>query len=215
MAIFEVLNNQQSYFNRYFRRNEGTTDYATIPAVTLAEGDVITFLWLAPTSITTGAEYVFDGDATGLNRAPMILQTNGTIDFGFSWVNSYTIDGINQAIGGSYPTDGKLHCVSIVCGVNANGRNIGTIYSRFGASNYLSGILANLKIYDNGTLIRDYPINDNSSTIRDLANGQNGTIVNGNASDWGLFDKQANGDWKGNGLAVPPWDSVDQVLVTA
>ena len=42
-----------------------------------------------------------------------------------------------------------------------------------------------------------------------------GTIINGNANDWGLFDKQANGDWKGNGLAVPPWDSVDQVLVTA
>ena len=80
--------------------------------------------------------------------------------------------------------------------------------------NNLSGILANLKIYDNGTLIRDYPLDDNSNILRDKANGQSGTVINGNASDWGLF-KELPTLWKGQDLTVPPWDSVDQELPKA
>ena len=69
-------------------------------------------------------------------------------------------------------------------------------------SNNLSGILANLKIYDAGTLVRDYPIDDNSDTLVDMASGQDGTVINGNASDWGLYAQQATGEWLGQELVV-------------
>ncbi|MEH6451270.1 MAG: hypothetical protein V7765_21595 [Oleispira sp.] len=76
------------------------------------------------------------------------------------------------------------------------------------------GVIADFKLSVDGALIRNYPINDNGSTIRDLVSGQDGTVVNGNADDWGLF-KENPTSWEGQNLNVPPWDSVDQELIKA
>ncbi|WP_339892167.1 LamG-like jellyroll fold domain-containing protein [uncultured Alteromonas sp.] len=212
---------------RYFRRNEGTTDYATIPEVTLTGDFVIEFDIL--TSSTVDFQTVFSNSSQP-NELGCDIQSNGSIRvFNFN----ATGDLQPTLVSSAGWNDGKLHkvLISLVGGIPSisidgavttgsqwttyNGAKVNTLQKRASLGREFSGILANLKIYDNGTLVRDYPLDDNSDTIRDKANGQNGTIINGNASDWGLFDKQANGDWKGNGLSVPPWDSVDQILVTA
>jgi len=352
MAIFEVLNNQQSYFNRYFRRNEGSTDYATIPEITLSGDFVIEFdaLWSENT-----LNRVLIGDS---HTSAYYFAVN-EVDFEV-WISGVKHEFPHNASSNSknvfhsikYVLSGavlELFVDSVSLGTNTITPYVGTNSFRLYSSNSISnanlnGILANLKIYDNGTLVRDYPLNDNSNIlanraaslgaelvvngdfsdgiagwssynsvssvsngvltvddsgdagtnsgvfksveliegvdyvlsydlisvttgifiglngtssgvgswliandartgVREMiftaANNSNllvavggtgnlelasisirqadgyGTIINGNAADWGLFDKQANGDWKGNGLAVPPWDSVDQVLVTA
>ena len=41
--------------SRYFRRNEGTTDYATIPSATLAaDFDISVEFWMTDANVTTG-----------------------------------------------------------------------------------------------------------------------------------------------------------------
>ncbi|QDP55689.1 MAG: hypothetical protein Tp138OMZ00d2C19078241_21 [Prokaryotic dsDNA virus sp.] len=42
-----------------------------------------------------------------------------------------------------------------------------------------------------------------------------GTYTNGAAADWGRFERSYGGDWQGQDLAVPPWESADQVLPIA
>mgnify|MGYP000424554464 CR=1 FL=1 len=288
---------------REFRTNEGTTDYATIPEVTLAGDFVIEFLFsvsgaaLNETILGQGASffnYIHVRSDTEINA-----RFNGTV-LSFSvpslgtdlhvasikttaGVPMLTLDGID------YPENTLLSYVGSV---------VFNVMSQKSGSEFLSGILANLKIYDAGTLVRNYPINDGknilanaatalgneidgltyalttaiggvasvvlsslsvigktylvevsysgvvgdasvriggfsgpsftgtgtiefvataTTTVNDIlgaltgvtsgsvtvsikeADGY-GTIVNGNDDDWGLFDKQANGDWLGQEL---------------
>jgi hypothetical protein len=203
---------------RYFRRNEGSTDYATIPEVTLA-GDFSGSIEFS-TVLASGIDTLISGPVK--NNSSLVL------DVGVSAVRLLAYNSTGQLlpiveINGSF-NDGAIHTANFslsgstaslsvdsgapqTAGWSASDvLNISNLYRRQDGSNTLAGILANLKIYDNGTLIRDYPLNDNSSTIRDKANGQNGTIINGNADDWGLFDKQADGDWLGQELVAQPVD---------
>ena len=312
-----------SVIQREFRTNEGSTDYATIPEVTLS-GGVYRFDFSVVIYGSSTANQVFLGDDHNNN-----LYFNTYTTTLSCWVN-----GVEKSFQFKLGNlrDGKLHEVSYVFDGTLleafiDGESLGTeqivpfvgtvnfrLYSANSVSgSKLNGILANPKIYDNGTLIRDYPINDGKNILANAATALGseldgltyalttaiggvasvvlsslsvigktylvevsysgvvgdasvriggfsspsftgtgtiefvatattavndilgaltgvtsgsvtvsikeaegyGTIVNGNDDDWGLFDKQANGDWKGNSLAVPPWDSVDQVLVTA
>jgi len=225
MAIFEVLNNQQSYFNRYFRRNVGDDDYATIPEVTLAGDFVIEFDFYLSSESNDG--FLFSGagakaleiykDGEGLNGTIALfyggLKLGNTAVLTQNAFNSLKL----RRVGSVATIESGIGAVLLTVAISGD-CVIDTIYARNGTSTFnLNGILANLKIYDNGTLIRNYPLNEpkGTSIIYDIAGGNNGAIVNGDDEDKGLFTKQANGDWKGNDLDVPPWDSVDQVLVTA
>ena len=304
---------------REFRTNEGSTDYATIPTVTLAGDFVIELDFL--TSSSAGTQVIIGDDHNNTYYVSLISNSVNVWIAGQNLIFDYVSD----------PRNGVFHAMRIsllgtALSVDIDGVLLGaqSVTPYAGANNFrlynsnsfnalFSGILANLKIYDNGTLIRDYPINDGknilanvstalggeldgltyalttaiggvasvvlsslsvigktylvevsysgvvgdasvriggfsgpsftgtgtiefvataTTTVSDILGALTGvtsgsvtvsikeaegygTIVNGNDDDWGLFDKQANGDWKGNGLSVPPWDSVDQVLVTA
>jgi len=206
---------------RYFRRNEGTTDYATIPAVTLA-GDFVFSVDILRSGTNTGGQFIFTArnsasGSYGLNLYSSGDWANGTGTisvFGFSGfpaISSLSTDKLYSIKVAYTASTGVLEMYSNnvleFTGISSPPSGLATadtmaIYGAPQGGFRLYGIVANLKIYDNGTLVRDYPINDNSSTIRDLANGQDGTIINGNAADWGLFDKQADGDWLGQELVV-------------
>lgn len=320
---------------RYFRRNEGSTDYATIPEVTLA-GD-----WEFSVDFyrfgDSGGRFIFANYDSVSGSYGLNLYSSGDYSAGagqltlFSFSGTPTITGLSKntfysvrykSVGGfvSAYLNGVLFDEGIVVApAGISSANQAAVWGIPQGSGFrLEGILANLKIYDAGTLVRDYPLDDNSNilanratslgqelvdvgdvtlgvgwyidgedlvysgtgtdlltintsltssetylssikaaygTFRDRldqvnftgvtesnraftysggilqmqSNGEPcrinivsirkadgyGTIINGNADDWGLFDRQADGDWKGNGLIVPPWDSVDQVLVTA
>tara|TARA_R110002051_G_scaffold261665_1_gene321586 strand:- start:1670 stop:2674 length:1005 start_codon:yes stop_codon:yes gene_type:complete len=191
--------------NRYFRRNEGTTDYATIPEVTLAGDFVVDVL-----ALFTGTTMVMFGSTANFFTTARI-NADGSIRWrpvanSSDVLTAAGIVNLNELTLLSFSRTGstveiKANGTSVaIGGTSAEAISFNALFNSGGSVG--AGILANLKIYDNGTLVRDYPINDNSSTIRDLANGQDGTIINGNADDWGLFDRQANGDWLGQELVV-------------
>jgi hypothetical protein len=207
---------------RYFRRNEGTTDYATIPTVTLSGDFVIecdfTFNGasnskiMGHTSNSVGGLWGIDMDGDVVVR-----HSNG-------W---YSLGIVPNLVAGTlykarlFRANGVIG--SSISGVSAPSTTefsgdwiISQLCRAFGSGNYeyLAGILANLKIYDNGTLVRDYPLDDNSSTLRERVSGQDGSIINATADQWGLF-KEEPILWKGQSLDVPPWDSVDQELLKA
>jgi len=199
---------------RSFRRNEGTTDYATIPEITLS-GDFSGSVEFS-TSLTSGIGTLISGPVK--NNSSLVL------DVGVSAVRLLAYNSLGQLlpiaeVNGSF-NDGAIHTAyfslsGITAGLSIdNGSQItadwtasdvlkvSNLYRRQDDSNKLPGILANLKIWDNGTLIRDYPLDDNSDDLRELASGQNGTVINGNASDWGLFQQQATGEWLGQELWI-------------
>ena len=333
---------------RYFRRNEGSTDYATIPEVTLAgdqkwEFDVLTTE--ANTRVFISGSEAGDRWYLGIQNGKLLIGNGTDRIIGADTIGDGIFHSIIWEVSGGIVTakvDGVIQYSSTLLATLPY--SISNLMASESGGTIASGILANLKIYDNGTLVRDYPLNDNSNIlanraaslgqelvvngdfsdgiagwssynsvssvsngvltvddsddagtnsgvfksveliegvdyvlsydlisvttgifiglngassgagswliandartgVREMiftaANNSNllvavggtgnlelesisirradgyGTIINGNADDWGLFDRQANGDWKGNGLAVPPWDSVDQVLVTA
>lgn len=65
---------------------------------------------------------------------------------------------------------------------------------------YFSGIISNVKYYLGGVLIHSWDIAVEALAEIDLIAGTLLTFVNSAPSNWGLFDKQADGDWLGQEL---------------
>jgi len=200
---------------RYFRHNEGGTDYVSIPSITFSSNFWISFSFISYGSSFNmfmgrqgfGAPYI---GLTGSNN--LELSTGGGfISLGTAArnvINTVIISRIGGNIKGSIngiespeTADDTVINFDILCAYN-NGLLP------------LDGILSNVSMGISGTEERNYPINDNGNTIRDLVSGQDGTVINPAAGDWGLFKDQST-LWKGQNLAVPPWDSVDQELIKA
>ena len=187
----------------YFRRNEGTTDYATIPEVTLAGDFVIEFDVLATGALfhqviagTDSTINITALDAIVIRIAGASITSTGTITRNainkiiITRVGLNTSISVNGVVSNHVPPAGDFP-LDTLCARN-----------NFGTNSPLAGILANLKIYDAGTLVRYYKLDDNSDTLVDTVSGQNGTVINGNADDWGLFQKQSTGEWLGQELVV-------------
>ena len=217
MVLWEVLNNKKGKPSRFFRRNEGTTDYATIPSVTLSGDFVIEFGVLinntAYAQLVSGVDSAINirnDDGSAIELAG--VQYNFAPEFVRGVFNHITVSRVGGNI--TIDIDGIIETRAIP----VSDFDIGHLYCyTFPAVNTnspLIGILANLRIYDNGTLVRDYPLDDNTSDLREKVSGQNGTVINGTAGQWGLF-REYPLLWKGAGLDVPPWDSVAQELLKA
>lgn len=196
-------------FERYFRRNEGTTDYATIPEVTLSgdfviEGD---FLPASDSDMRIFGEvglidnYIRYEGAT--SKDIVIVGAGFSVRFSGTEIQKSVINSLSiSRVGSQYSLIVNGGAAILVTG-SLDSIRYDSLYAGNSFQN-LAGILANLKIWDNGTLIRDYPLDDNSDDLRELASGQNGTVINGNASDWGLFQQQATGEWLGQELVPHP-----------
>jgi hypothetical protein len=189
------------FVTRYFRRNEGSTDYATIPTVTLSGDFVIEFDALADDADVSGA---FVGYGANTNNNVFISGR----DISIRDNNSDTVSTTGDAFSSSIFNHVMIQKVGANVNITINGVLSGSgtssgsfitdqLCSRQNGSLSFSGIMANLKIYDAGVLVRDYPINDNSNTLKDLASGQDGSIVNGTADQWQPYQKQTTGEWLG------------------
>lgn len=194
-------------FERYFRRNEGTTDYATVHSVVL--GGVFDISIDSYPSSTSSQHMLFGNN---VNSSFLEVNSLGRVRFrALGVADVVSADGIiNLNIFQTIRITSAANQIEIfvdgvsvatMAGTPTAGVYVERLYAR-GDGNNFSGILANLKIWDNGTLIRDYPLDDNSDDLRELASGQNGTVINGNASDWGLFQQQATGEWLGQELSL-------------
>lgn len=319
MYYYQVINNKVNKISRYFRRNKGDDDYATIPEVTLA-GDFVIECDFYRSDGGVSGQFIFASYDTVTGSYGVNLYTSG--DWGnsagtvqlFSFTGTPAITGLSpkkwykvrfeyDASTGMAVTylNGQLFSQGVCTPPNGlDSADISAIYRAAQAGFSFGGIVANLKIWDSGTLIRNYPINDGknilanaatalgneidgltyaltaaiggvasvvltslsvigktylvvisyvgvigdaiariggfsspsftgtgtiefvataTTTVNDMlgaltgvtsgsvtvsikeADGY-GTIVNGNADDWGLFDRQANGDWLGQELVV-------------
>lgn len=180
--------------------------YWTIPTVTLT-GDFCIDLDFALNDLTDN--FIFISDSGADTDWFRIDAVNGGLDF--------RINNVFRSNDGQFTADNKLHNVRLervgqvvtayYDGVSVNSvdapANLGSIsFARLGARggvtpNYFSGVIANLKIYDAGVLVRNYAINEaDPSSIADTANGQTGTGVNITGSDSELFTKSGD-DWLG------------------
>ena len=216
---------------RYFRRNEGTTDgYETnarlIPSP-LTHFDV-EFQLLGDVDIT-GTFVSQNVSSTSSAREFQIFQNNqpvqvilgGAINTLATTLTSgvwrIKFDGVDiqvikdgAVIETFTPSIGSLSepSATFTMCMRHDGTN-----STYGF--HYEGVMANVVIRNTSDQItNDYLIDDNSDTLVDRVSGQNGTVINGNADDWGLF-REFPTLWRGENLSVPPWDSVNQELPKA
>ena len=220
---------------RFFRLNEGTTDHYTVPNVA-TPGD---YEFSFPLStIETAADINVLSLFTSLIGERLQVQVNaGT---GIPNTLKIATDGFTPGNGTIVVNDGKLRIITLrksgndfsilVNGVldytvtHSNPSALASSYSIILMAGKLStasavvgncsGILSDFTVDTDGVLIRSYAIDDNSDTIKDSVGGFDGTVINGNPDDWGLFHKIQNG-WRGKSLTVPPWDSINQELIFA
>ena len=144
-------NRLRSFVRRYFRRNEGSTDYATHSSVTVDRivMDVLPKAGNGNLGLPTGAPAVTDN----------VWQT------------------INFTYSGS---------ISELC------RN---------GNDYFAGIIANVKYYLAGQLVRSWAVRSNSASEDDSESGSVMNFINPNPNDWGVFERQEIGDWLGKELS--------------
>ena len=219
--FFDIINNKfgVSVVTRYFRNNEGTTDYATLdsPVPLTADFDIDLIL-----QRNTASNTAFLG---GDNSTRAFQLTSNGIEFsnvtgGVLFANALTgiangslfsckikrVSGVLTAtvLGVDYPgnvTNAGTYSISVLLANQVMGSN--TV-----------GVMADLRISAAGPPIHFWPINDNGNTFADSIGGNNATLVNPDPDDWGFFTEQP-ALWKGQDLVVPPWASVDQELLKA
>lgn len=197
---------------RYFRLNEGTTDYVNIINMPVSIGDTIEFVFLAPETTFASFTALIDGSTNDLERLAVGFSPTGKFFFDHGIASSLELDGAPFLFSSDFPIDGKLHSLKITLSANAAGRSVEKLLaSRFGGINYRGVVFDFMHKSSTGDLLRGYSISDNSDTIVDSVGGKNGTVINGNPDDWGLFKKLPNGNWQGINLSAA-WDSTDQIL---
>ena len=196
-------NKTQPPSERFFRFNEGTTDYYTIPSETLDTGDSIKLNFTAPNAMVATTEYLTDGTGAAINKGGVRLATAGGLlveSGGQDWASQILLDGVSQPLGGFlYPLDGKIHTLEITSGFD--GMNIARLCANeAGASSY-TGVMFDVIITRAGAPTRSYAIDDNSDNIEDSIGGFDGTVINGSNPDWSKFFSSGV-DWVGEELVT-------------
>ena len=158
---------------------------------------------------TAGTETIFSGTTNGTDE--LVLQANGTnLEF-FAYVGTTLQTAVTVAI----PDNTKIYSyrarysgttayLSVNNGAESsqtwalNGsQDIKYVYSRAGASNYLSGSPFALKIRDAGTLVADYDFNTDltSTTVPNRAGSNDLTATNMTTADSQVV-RYVNGGWE-------------------
>jgi hypothetical protein len=214
---------------RYFRLNEGTTDYATIPTITMSADVVIEFDVNAPAQddnntvsfrnisslntfgLASGGDLLGNSKLRVFSNALPIVSSATSMDVFDDIFHTIRFEYTFATTSFRVLVDGVEGIAATNIGYNFAQTDAITIWRDITTGDEMLGVIANLKIYDNGVLARHYPINDQTSTMIDLASGEDGTIVNGTSDQWGLFSEFPSA-WKGINLDAPPWDSTEQEL---
>jgi len=220
---------------RWFRLNEGTTDYISVPDVGVGVGDYEFKVYIATANTSkdiTILSLFTENDTELLNLLVNFTAGSGTLKL--------VSAGVTPGNGTISIIDNKIHEIKLVKSGNdfsifvdgtldytvthADPSRLRDTYSAvIGArkmndnspiANHINAVMFDAEFSVGGVPSRYYPINDNSSTIIDTVSGQNGTVINGKPDDWGLFEKLPNGNWRGINLSAA-WDSPNQILEVA
>lgn len=198
-----------SPYSRYFNFFDGVQEYVQLAQPVTFSGDFDFEALVAIESGFAGSAKIADNNTDGIGR--LDLQWSG-FNQGFELdardYGTWVVDGVETT---SLPADGKLHLVRFFrrsSNPDQSSRTVGRLGIR--ATDQTSpfpGIIANVSITDNGTLIHNWSIDDNSNVISDSVGSNNGTLVNPSGG-WGLFDKQSDGDYLGQELITQQvWES--------
>jgi hypothetical protein len=214
---------------RYFRLNEGTTDYATIPSIAMSAGVVIEFDVNAPAQddnntisfrnlgslntfgLASGGDLLGNTKLRAFSNALPIVSTATSMDVFDDIFHKVRFEYTIATARFRVLVDGVEGIPSTALGYDFTGTDVITLWRDVTTGDEMKGVIANLKIYDAGTLIRHWPIGSNLGTEADEVSGSIMTFVNGTADQWGLFREDPT-FWKGQNLDSPPWASTDQEL---
>jgi hypothetical protein len=202
---------------RYFRLNEGTTDYISIPSISVNSNEGYELEVDFFSNATTGIKMI----ASGSNGYYIYLNADDkSIRIGNRTTaqNSYNNNEFNTLkIVGDQATTGAIiyiNGIQVLANSISPDLNIDRI-GAYSADGYnFSGSIANLSISIDDVDKRFYVIDDNNDSIIDTVSTQDGTVINGNSTDWGEFTKSGN-TWTGKNLTVPPWESTNQQIPIA
>ena len=134
------------------------------------------------------------GFAMGSNTSRYFRRNLGTIDY-YSHT-AVTVDRIVMDVepvsgGSGLPTGAPPVTDNVLQTIDFAYTGSISELCRNGTS-YFSGVMANVKYYFNGEQIHGYKIESDSNDIPDTVGSNNATVINGLASDWGLFTEQGD-----------------------
>jgi hypothetical protein len=204
--------------DRYYRYNEGTTDYATIPVITMSSDVVIEFNVNAPpqgdnnvVSFRNTNSFNTFGLASGrvVNGSTAKLRIfSNAIPVVDAATSMDVFDNTEHTVRFEYTAstnscrvlvDGVVGITPRTLGYNFAQSDLLTLWRDVTSGDEMAGVISDLKIYDGGVLVRNYPIDDNSDTLTDTVSGADGTVINGTSDQWYL-DGKVGGDWLGEEL---------------
>lgn len=210
---------------RYFRYNEGTTDYGQFfPGTYEMTGDFeIEFEY--STVVNSDSFGGIVGDDSGTSTRIFIPHLQST-SHGNVYFNSATWTGVALAVVPTELNHFRFAQVNNQMELFINGVSVGiqaqndavkfrNIFATTLTNFVTSGVLSNLILTDDGTVVRSFSIDDNKSVLDgELQAGQTIVMLNGVATDWGLFEDQGT-HWQGIGLDTARWPAADYAIIKA
>lgn len=200
---------------RYFRTNSGTTDYVQLATPVELQGDFeIEFVIYVSSEATRimGTHTPFDsrffarisdGSKTQLSIGIVSDSVNSNITTGASFLSENKLNRILFSRTGSEGRIDNLDTGAVATGAITTDTAVLSCLCRH-LLNYFSGGLSEVKVKSSGNLIHHWPMNEKSGdTHYDVVGGNHGTIINGTAGDFELFERLQGGDeWVGRDIAT-------------
>lgn len=211
---------------RAFRTNSGTTGYVSLGSAVELAGDFEIEFTFSKVGTTSGTFISGISDT----QDTVVIDVNSNRLRTFAYGPSGGITPIIQLTEAQtlQVMDGKLRSMHLLlqsgtASLFVDGISYGTetwsvasvsvkhfFYRSSATPRLLNGILSDLRITSGGTPIHHWPMNEGSgSTHVDVIGGNNGTIINGQPSDWELFEREpGNSEWAGPELVTDAvWDA--------
>lgn len=204
---------------RWFRRNEGTTDYAILPRVDMDDNSTVQITVLIDDLDNPHALIGYSSFYIG--QLAIFITTDGFLllhsDRGVQLISTFTINigelttleiiRLGSTVTLTNISTGES---DVFTGYSTDSMGFDVLYA-FQDGLILRGILSDIKVWSGTTLINYLKMDDNGDTLFDSVGAKDATLVNSYTNDWGKFtDKFIL--WKGENLTVPPWDSHNQIL---
>ncbi len=199
----------------YFRTNSGTTDYVALAQPVELSGDFEIEWVMASSSIGTRVfgtsdsvdgrffARLADGSDSAIQLGLLVGSTQSGLATPTGFIETGKLNTIRVSRTGSTLTVRNMSTGSVSTGTIGTETAVVDAFCRHLTNNY-TGSLSDVRITSTGTPIHHWPMNKGSgSTHVDVIGGNNGTIINGQPSDWELFERlPGSNEWLGRELVT-------------
>jgi hypothetical protein len=173
----DMANSRVNRITRYIRINEGNSDYASIPTVTLSGDFAIHFKFASTggghvfaSSGSTDCRLSFNATAATLDIGDVEIFGGATININMTpFMNGELQSCVLRRVSGSVSLE--VGGVQVgTSGTTSDAVQFDSIYKQWGGATGTpnwGGVLSDFAVVDAGTLVRSYAINGNSDTLVD------------------------------------------------